>query len=202
MPPKIEEEKVSLTRARRIVLGQFIYMDRRFQKYEGKVSERVVFILTPSPPWCHFKTINKSAKFETFNFVFFAHWHVKGSPSQRIAALKIDCYRTGKCSVCRHVCASFSPKFYRLEQWRGVVLGEFIYIETGSEGLRKVGLKRRSGRKRMEGLWKSAIKEKWSLVSELYGNMKGRFQKRWSDKKGRFQKRWSDKKGRFQKKWS
>ena len=39
MPPKIDEEKVSLTRARRIVLGQFIYMDRRFQKYEGKVSE-------------------------------------------------------------------------------------------------------------------------------------------------------------------
>ena len=50
MPPKIDEEKVSLTRARRIVLGQFIYMDRRFQKYEGKVSERVVFILTPSLP--------------------------------------------------------------------------------------------------------------------------------------------------------
>ena len=34
---------------------------------------------------------------------------------------------------------------------RGVVLGEFIYIKTQSEGLRKVGLKRRSGLKRMEG---------------------------------------------------
>jgi len=47
--------------------------------------------LTPSLPRCHWKTNDKSAKFETlkpFSFLFL-HWHVKGFSSER-TALKVD----------------------------------------------------------------------------------------------------------------
>ena len=81
--------------------------------------------LTPSLPWCHLKTIHKSAQFETlklFSFLFFClfflHLHVKGFSSKR-TALKVgvagpENVLFGGASV--HLLAR---KFYRLGQWRG-----------------------------------------------------------------------------------
>ena len=48
-------------------------------------------ILTPSLPWCHLKTTNKTAKLKCHKpfRLLFLHWHVKGSPS-KCRALKVD----------------------------------------------------------------------------------------------------------------
>ena len=39
-----------------------------------------ITLLTPSLPWCHLKTTNKSAKYKTLNCfcLYFSHCHVKG----------------------------------------------------------------------------------------------------------------------------
>ena len=63
------------------------------------------WILTPSLPWCKFKTTNKSAKFETLKPFFpflYSHWHVKGFSSKCIA-LKVDVLKDRKiyCSQAR-----------------------------------------------------------------------------------------------------
>ena len=75
-----------------------------FWKQRPEIQIAVIFIfyffkshiiLTPWLPWCHLKTIRKSAKFEAlkpFCFCFlssFWHRHVNGSPSKR-KALKTD----------------------------------------------------------------------------------------------------------------
>ena len=67
--------------------------------------------LTPSLPCGHLKTTNKNAKFETLKpfLLVFLHWHMKEFSSKRIT-LKVDCYRSGKYTVCRRVRASFSPE--------------------------------------------------------------------------------------------
>ena len=78
------------------------------------------FLLTPSLPWCHVKTTNKRAKFQTLKpFCFlFSRWYVKEFSSTRIA-LKIDAIGPenvlfGGVSVCHS-----ARKFYKLWQWRG-----------------------------------------------------------------------------------
>jgi len=49
-----------------------------------------VVFLTPSLPWCHLKTTNKRAKFETFEpFCLLFTWHVKGF-SSKCSALEAD----------------------------------------------------------------------------------------------------------------
>ena len=66
--------------------------------------------LTPSLPWCHFKTTNKSAKFETIKpfCLLLSHWYVKGSPPKRIA-LKVDLLQDKKIDWLQARLYTFQP---------------------------------------------------------------------------------------------
>ena len=46
--------------------------------------------------------------------------HVKGFSSKR-TALKVDYYRTGRYTVCRRVCASFSPDVLQAGAVKGLI---------------------------------------------------------------------------------
>ena len=77
-------------------------------------------ILTPSLPWCHLKMTSDSMKYEThkpFIFVFTLAW-------ERIfiktLSTESKCYKTGKCTVYRRICRSFSPEIFQAGAVKGV----------------------------------------------------------------------------------
>ena len=91
--------------------------------------------LTPLLPWCHFKkTTGNSAKFQTrkpfFSFLFFA------LACERIIMkmqnTESGCYRTGKCPVCRHVPASFSPEIVQARAVKGLTLLFWQWLTVSS----------------------------------------------------------------------
>ena len=91
--------------------------------------------LTPSLLRCHLKTTGKSLKFETFQpfcllffffFFFFSHWRLKRLITAHI--IESRRYRTGKCSVCRHVPASFSPEILQAVAVRGLINPKRLYF--------------------------------------------------------------------------
>ena len=108
--------------------------------HTGETAQITDHTLTPSLPWCHFKTTNKCAKFETFklfclSFFFFlggggrGHWHVKGFSSKRIA-LKVDVIgqeTTLFTGTSLHLSAW---KVYRPGQWRGFAWCTTLHLIT------------------------------------------------------------------------
>ena len=70
--------------------------------------------LTHSLPWCHLKTTNNSAKFQNLK--------EKGCGRIFMKTQNIEsrCYRTRKYTVCRHVCASFSPEILQAAAVKGL----------------------------------------------------------------------------------
>ena len=70
--------------------------------------------LTPSLPWCHFKTTNKRAKCETLKLFFFFLLLLFGPGfgkdfHQNASHWKEMCYRTGKCIVFEASLCIFQP---------------------------------------------------------------------------------------------
>ena len=87
--------------------------------HTGETAQITDHTLTPSLPWCHFKTTNKCAKFETFKLfcLSFFFFFLGGGGGGALACERIffkthstesRCYRTGNYTVYRHVPASFS----------------------------------------------------------------------------------------------
>ena len=78
--------------------------------------------LTPSLPWCHFKTTNKSTKFETLNcfcLKFFLALAC-GKIFIKTRSIQSRCYRTGKYTVYRRDRASFSPEILQAGAEKGL----------------------------------------------------------------------------------
>ena len=73
--------------------------------------------LNPSLPWLHLKMTRESAKCETL-FVFFFTL-ARERISIEMCTTENRCYRTRKYTVCRLVCASFSPEVLQA----GAVMG-------------------------------------------------------------------------------
>ena len=76
--------------------------------------------LTPSLPWCHLKTTNKSAKFQTVSVVF----HTLSCERTFIETQSSEsrCYRSEKYTVCRHVRASFNPEILQAGAVKGLII--------------------------------------------------------------------------------
>ena len=66
---------------------------------------------TPSLPWCHFKTTNKSVTLETLNcFCLLFCTGLWKDFHRNTYSTESICYGSGKHTVCRHVRASLSPE--------------------------------------------------------------------------------------------
>ena len=100
---------------------------------ENRRSVRTTYVrpLTPSLPWCHLKTTNEIAKFETFEPLCLSSFlAVKGFSSIR-EALKVDVMGPEKNTVCRRVRASFSPEMLQA----GAVEGLITRLRRSHSGL-------------------------------------------------------------------
>ena len=85
-----------------------------------KYTERLK-MLTPSLPWSHLKTTNKSAKFETLrHFCLIFRYGMWKEFRQNASHWKWMCYRTGKYAVCRCVRAFFSPNILHAGAVKGL----------------------------------------------------------------------------------
>ena len=88
--------------------------------------------LTPSLPWCHFKTTNKTTKSETLNrfCLLFRTGMWKDYPKTH--SIESWCYRTRKYTVCRRDHASFTS--FSLEIFQaGAVKGLIILYDCDND---------------------------------------------------------------------
>ena len=78
--------------------------------------------LTTSLLWCHLKTTNESAKFETLTCfcLIFRSVMRKDFSSKHSTESRCSCYRSGKYTVCRRVRASFSPEMLQAGDVKGL----------------------------------------------------------------------------------
>ena len=84
--------------------------------------QKAILSLSPSLPCYHLKTTNENANSDTLNTVLssFSYWHVRGF-FIKTHTLKVDCYRTGKYTLCRRVRAYSSPEILQAGAVKGLM---------------------------------------------------------------------------------